>query len=524
MVTIRVMPCAVVAIFASSAVLAGTGSQFFFGLPHTPIGNATLGLDTPTGNLVVSNIGSSGEDGVSIDLDGATGFVAAVDIGPQGGLTPGTFFQIDGLEHLSGPAASGQDQKPFCLTITETNGGQAAVSVDVGFYNPTSLQVRALLGGVVVDTVQHVPPFPATIAEGDIGTSATGEHVVITLRSDESLASARLGGVEILQMDLSGGSVSISPSGPVIADELRVGFMSAPPIESVEMRGANVSEIRVSDEAVGHFGNRHRALGQAHLADPSLPLALSHCCLTVSNIGSSGDDGVEAECVPPAIQVDTNLPAVDGGAGFSLNYSAVVETSGAELLLVGSKVRELAAGPLELSVDFSSLGSTSQTVEVLLADTVIASLSGQTGPVGETTDNPECIIWDIADICAHSESKWDPPVVIDVNGLGPVTADGLRVTPEFIAGGSPTLESIPTFSLTGENINSFTITGETLVVTPPCPWDCGDDDGVVGIIDFLALLAGWGQPGPCDFDGDAQVGITDFLLLLANWGPCPEIG
>ncbi len=52
-----------------------------------------------------------------------------------------------------------------------------------------------------------------------------------------------------------------------------------------------------------------------------------------------------------------------------------------------------------------------------------------------------------------------------------------------------------------------------------------DGDGVVGILDFLALLAVWGQcPDPCpplcpgDIDGDCNVGISDFLLLLANWG------
>jgi hypothetical protein len=55
-----------------------------------------------------------------------------------------------------------------------------------------------------------------------------------------------------------------------------------------------------------------------------------------------------------------------------------------------------------------------------------------------------------------------------------------------------------------------------------CPWDCGgDNDGDVGIVDFLALLAEWGLIGtPCDFDGTG-VGIVDFLDLLANWGPCP---
>ncbi len=52
-----------------------------------------------------------------------------------------------------------------------------------------------------------------------------------------------------------------------------------------------------------------------------------------------------------------------------------------------------------------------------------------------------------------------------------------------------------------------------------------DGDGVVGITDFLALLAAWGScPAPCppscpaDLDGDCTVGITDFLTLLANWG------
>ena len=49
-----------------------------------------------------------------------------------------------------------------------------------------------------------------------------------------------------------------------------------------------------------------------------------------------------------------------------------------------------------------------------------------------------------------------------------------------------------------------------------------DGNGVVGIVDFLELLANW---GPCnedcciaDVNLDGVVGITDFLLLLGNWG------
>ena len=51
-----------------------------------------------------------------------------------------------------------------------------------------------------------------------------------------------------------------------------------------------------------------------------------------------------------------------------------------------------------------------------------------------------------------------------------------------------------------------------------------DGDGVVGIQDFLLLLAAWGpcpappDDCPADLDGDDIVGITDFLILLGNWG------
>ena len=50
-----------------------------------------------------------------------------------------------------------------------------------------------------------------------------------------------------------------------------------------------------------------------------------------------------------------------------------------------------------------------------------------------------------------------------------------------------------------------------------------DGDGIVGVTDFLLLLALWGPCGNCDncpadLDGDCDVGIIDFLQLLANWG------
>ena len=72
--------------------------------------------------------------------------------------------------------------------------------------------------------------------------------------------------------------------------------------------------------------------------------------------------------------------------------------------------------------------------------------------------------------------------------------------------------------VTAANDYVLSITGAS-----PCPWDCGDGDGIVGIVDFLALLGQWGQVATsCDLDlGVAGVGIEEFLDLLGHWGPCP---
>ena len=54
----------------------------------------------------------------------------------------------------------------------------------------------------------------------------------------------------------------------------------------------------------------------------------------------------------------------------------------------------------------------------------------------------------------------------------------------------------------------------------PCPPDL-DGDGIVGVTDILALIAGWGGNDPAhDLDGDGTVGVGDILLMISAWGPC----
>lgn len=60
---------------------------------------------------------------------------------------------------------------------------------------------------------------------------------------------------------------------------------------------------------------------------------------------------------------------------------------------------------------------------------------------------------------------------------------------------------------------------------PPPPGACPADingDGIVDVLDLLAVLGTWGECAGCpeDITGDDLVDVLDLLQVLANWGPC----
>ncbi len=132
-----------------------------------------------------------------------------------------------------------------------------------------------------------------------------------------------------------------------------------------------------------------------------------------------------------------------------------------------------------------------------------------------------CLAVTSQEIVCHADGT---TFTVNIEGLNACTGGTTQVT--FTASGGAVGEELCFTALV--NDGGFCCSTEICVTIPDCtpatlPSDL-DGDGIVGMVDFLALLAAWGSCSDCgtcpaDFDGDCSVGILDLLILLGNWGP-----
>ncbi len=197
----------------------------------------------------------------------------------------------------------------------------------------------------------------------------------------------------------------------------------------------------------------------------------------------------------------------------------------------------------------SYVGADAAYVNCTFAGNAAGSGSAFSGDATETTDIANSILWgNTPDQIASSATVTYSDVQGGFAGMGNIDSDPLFAAGHHLGAGSPGIDAAnndavpvgvttdldgnPRFVDDPDTPDSGNPPGGGPIVDmgayefqggPPCPWDCDggeSTDGTVGITDFLLVLAQWGTPGSCDFDGGG-VGITDFLELLANWGPCP---
>ncbi len=149
-------------------------------------------------------------------------------------------------------------------------------------------------------------------------------------------------------------------------------------------------------------------------------------------------------------------------------------------------------------------------------------LPGWTGIPEDVADNGTVVGFDFL---GGNRRAWIQP-----EGTGPlidlktyIEGNGGTVPPGLI------LEVCQAISADGSTIIGHGFLTGAWIVTIRLPDDCPADvapaggDGVVDVVDLLAVLGAWGATGsdPADATDDGVVDVSDLLLVLGAWGPCP---
>jgi hypothetical protein len=410
----------------------------YHSLPHQSLGNASVSL-TPDGSLVVGNIGSSGQDGVSIGLPKSAGFAAQwSDSDPDSLPVAGAFLSLK----AAGDILLHPDHSEVGELKVQESSGALLVTADFTALGATNRTVRAYLNGALVAEVSGQTGSVGSLfrkkwwkpTSGEIGWD---DGPVLSL--DWHLGSARmaLNGGPTVDLDF----LEVSPDGIVAPGSLT----------QVSLQGGNWPDLVITNEtvAIKHGGLLHCTLGNAALGvDCPLcppPGPGGDRRLPVNNLGSSGQDGVEIKW-PRAKALDLAWPDLDPTnslpVGAYLDATTVGPSNGVpSQVLMTTHIEKTGTGQYSLAVTHP--GVASHTVEVWNGSNLVTVVHGQTG------SGPVCLISGGLALDYHAETRtctltwfgpgrppWEPPldgrmiapVQLQFSGLStPVTGDRLVI-------------------------------------------------------------------------------------------------
>ena len=475
-----------------------------FGLPQEAVGDADIVLN-PDGSVSVVNIGSSGEDGVTIELGESQGF--EVKWNPGGSLpgdatikfaTTGTVGGVASrsLGALTMTASTASDD----LEIVADYSAVGSATQRIEIYNNHSL-VQVISGHTGTLRIYKFCP-------NDLNRRFCPPPDTCTKRL------VNLGGVDTACYQLGSTDDQLFvPNGwggaPLLGDEVRIlaenpsGPISA--ISSLDIVGTIVPSFTITSESVAMFGLLHTILGSA-IFEPDGQT------LTISNIGSSGEDGVSID--------------VGQAESFSLNWAPldpfgdVPDGAYEELRAIGSlggnpnqslgtlRVTDIGS-EYEITADYSPIGSTSQRLEVYDQGKLMTVIAGHTGPVARVPQWPDKCGKGVATIAGARipcyRKGWPFSVSIAIVGGPTVMGDELRVLAENT---DEIFDYLQTFSVVASDIPEITFTEETVVdvVQPPGHGDntCQTNAADTGI--------------PCSTDADctepAECGLKNRYISI----------
>lgn len=246
-----------------------------FGLRHIPLGNARLTAER-NGNLRVSRLGASGEDGVAVELGGAQGWDADwLALDPAGTVPDGASLSLTFLGRVDGAP-----RQEVAVLSVEDIGETLEMSVDFSALGAGTTVIEVRDGGPEGRVVAHVEGGNGPVAQriqfpfyGHIGPLPGGGIAIdFGWRGFKNKISIT-GGPTV-----EGDYLCIMPADATA----RVGALSR-----VELRTSGIPELTLIGESLTVFGLRHRAAGDTALEARPGRLSLV--------AGTSGDAAVEVD-------------------------------------------------------------------------------------------------------------------------------------------------------------------------------------------------------------------------------------
>lgn len=428
-------------------VLSNATCTTYSGLANCASGAATLGLLTNA--LRVSNIGTSGIDGVTIDLGQAMSFnLGLATQSPSVGAT--IQFSAKGsvggvpnhtLGHVQVTRES-SNLDGYLVSGDLSDTGASTVRLEVWSNN-----VRvALLPGQPAGALARASNWP--VGSGKIGPTNGWPNGPI---------------YGCYPVDFPDGTLIWVGDLSFIANQLQVlqeGGAGVDHLSGFSVSASGVADISIMRERVSHFPTNYAGLLQSPLGNASL--ATNAGRLTVSNLGSSGQDGVSialGHAVNCSITLATQAPPV----GASIQFAARGSVAGVTNHSLGfTRVIRQNTNPdgYEISGDLSDTSSTIR-LELWNNGALQAAFPGRssgllarasawpvgTGKIGPTNSDPTGPIYGCYPVW------FDHTIDIWVSGVL-YHADQVNVLQE----GGPGVDYLSHFEITSGNLTGFEIT------------------------------------------------------------------
>jgi hypothetical protein len=425
----------------------------FDGLPQTALGASALSVDASANQLYVTNLGSSGQDGVAFTLPPNISSWGAEwqNLDPGGTLPPGAYL----TERLIGPVGPLTNRPPppipwGLVTVTEGGVGSYSIAADFSAGGATSFNALAYNGSTLVGE--------ATGLTSSVGSSSLWPK-------DIEVTCCPL----IISVTWHGGGGPLLFNGTMVtADRLDLVPNGPPPYfpTEVDLQVSQIPSITFTQESVSPVvfdGLLNSALGSASLNMITNLGSSGQDGLIITNLGSSGQDGVSVAMPAGFSTFAANWASLDPGntlpAGAYVESQLVGTCGPVTNGVLGSEFcTKQGSGSYLISVDYSPLGTTvTHTVQIYNGATLVAQATGQAGAAGATTKLPpgSCTI------NPFLNEEWPTPLQITLGGRPPVIGTEVLFIPENV----PPITSVAAQNILAANIPSLTLTGETAAVT-----------------------------------------------------------